>query len=107
LAAVVVAATAAAADLSRWLVIMSPTPLSAAFVIVRLSTLSPPATVTLSHTFTSHCHVALVPAVHFLRRSHQWLVVAFSAHQATYQLNHEAEIVSSFRTLGLILTYLE
>ena len=44
-AAVVVAAKAAAAALHRWLVVVSPTHSSTAFVIVRLSTLSPPAAI--------------------------------------------------------------
>ena len=45
---------------------MSPTPSSAAFVIVRLSTLSPPAAVPLLPTFASRCSIALVPAIHHL-----------------------------------------
>ncbi len=73
-----------------------------AFLIVRSSTLSPPAAGRrpLSPTFASRC------PIHHLRRYHRWLVVAFSPYQAAYQVNHQAENVSSFYTL-VILTYLE
>jgi hypothetical protein len=75
--------------------------------IVRSSTLSPPGHRPLLLTIASHCPVALLPSINRLRRSRWWLVVAFSAHPAAYRPHHQAENVSSFHPLGLILTYLE
>ena len=45
-------------------------------------------------TFASHCPVSLVQAVQHLHRSHRWLVVAFSARPAAYQLNQQDETLS-------------
>ena len=60
-------------------------------------------------TTASCCPVALLPSIDRLCRSCRWLVVAFSACPApsAYQLHHQAENVSRFHTLGLILIYLE
>jgi hypothetical protein len=41
-------------------------------------------------TFASRC------PIHHLRRSRRWLVVAFSARPAAYQLNHQADNVFIF-----------
>jgi hypothetical protein len=41
-------------------------------------------------TFASRC------PIHHLRRSRRWLVVAFSAHPAAYQLNHQSDNVFIF-----------
>jgi len=54
-----------------------------------------------SPTFASHYHDSLVWAIHHLRHSRQWLVVAFSAHPAAYRLNHQAENVFMFSLLYL------
>ena len=96
-AAVVVAANTAAAALRRWLAVVLPTPLSAArsviprfrhCVIVNTFAASRHPS---SPTFASRFYIALVPAIHHLRRSRRWLVVAFSARPAAYQLNHQSE----------------
>ncbi len=106
-AAIVVAANAAAAALRRWLVVVSPTPLSAAQSVIRrfrhraiVNTFAVGRR-PLSPTFASRCSIALVPAIHHLRRSRQWLVVALSARPAAYQLNHQAENVFMFPHLDL------
>ena len=46
-------------------------------------------------TFASCC------PIHHLRRSRRWLVVAFSARPAAYQLNHQADNVFIFLHLDL------
>jgi hypothetical protein len=46
-------------------------------------------------TFASRC------PIHHLRRSRRWLVVAFSARPAAYQLNHQAENDFMFSLLDL------
>jgi hypothetical protein len=80
-AAVVVAANAA-------LAVVSPTPLSAARSVIRrfrhcviVNTFAAGRHPS-SSTFASRCYIALVPAIHHLRRSHRWLVVAFSDRPA-------------------------
>ena len=89
-AVVVVGANTAAAALHRWLVVVSSTPLSAACsVICRFRHRAIVNTFAAGHhplspTFASRCFIALVPAIHHLRRSCRWLVVAFSAHPAAY-----------------------
>jgi hypothetical protein len=100
-AAVVVAANAAAAALRGWLVVVSPTPLSATqSVIHRFRHRS------IVNTFAASRH-PLSPAfasrcpIHRLRRSRRWLVVAFSTCPAAYQLNHQAENVFMFPHLDL------
>jgi hypothetical protein len=101
-AAIVVAANAAAAALHRWLVVVSPTLLSAARSVIRrfrhraIVNSFAVGRRPLSPTFASRCSIALVPVIHHLRRSRQWLVVAFSARPAAYQLNHQAENVFMF-----------
>ena len=55
----------------------------------------------LTPTFASRCSIALVPAIHHICRSRRWLVVAFSARPAAYQLNHQAENVFIFPHLDL------
>jgi hypothetical protein len=55
----------------------------------------------LSPTFTSRWRDSLFPAVHHLRRSRRWLVVAFSVRPAAYRLNHQAENVFMFSFLDL------
>ena len=50
----------------------------------------------LSPTFTSRC------PIHHLCHSCRWLVVAFSAHPAAYQLNYKAENVFMFPHLDLL-----
>jgi hypothetical protein len=88
-AAVVVAANAATAALRRWLVVVSPTPLSVARFVIHhfchcadVNTFAAAGCRPLSPTFASGC------PIHHLRRSHRWLVAAFSARPAAYQLNH-------------------
>ena len=110
-AAVVVAANTAAAVLRRWLVVVSSTPSSATRSVIRrfhhcaiVNTFAAGCR-HLSPTFTSRCSIALVPAIHHLRHSHRWLVVAFSARPAAYPLNHQAENVFMFPHKGFFLTY--
>jgi hypothetical protein len=100
-AAVVVAANAAAAANHQWLVVVSPTPSSAAQSVIRrfrhcaivntFAAISHPP----SLTFASRC------PIHHLHYSHRWLVVAFSTCTAAYQLNHQAENVFMFPHLDL------
>ena len=70
---------------------------SSAFVIVRSSTLLPSAAARrpLSPTFASRC------PIHLLHRSRRWLVVAFAACPAAYQLNQQAKNVLMFPHLDL------
>jgi hypothetical protein len=86
--AVVVAANAATAALRQWLVVVLSTPLSAArSVICRFCQCAIFNTFAagrrpLSPAFANRCSIALVPAIHHLCHSHQWLVVALSARPA-------------------------
>jgi len=81
--------------------VVSPTPSSAArFVICRfhhraIVNTSPTGRRPLSPTFASRC------PIHHLRRSRRWLVVAFPAHPAAYQLSHQAEHVFMFPHLDI------
>jgi type IV secretory pathway protease TraF len=106
--AVVVVANAATAALQQWLVVVLSTPLSAArSVICRFCQCAIVNTFAagrrpLSPTFANRCSIALVPTIHHLRHSRQWLVVALSARPAAYQLNHQAENVFMFPHLDLL-----
>ena len=77
-AAVVVAAKAAAAALHRWLVVVSPTHSSTAFVIVRLSTLSPPAAILYRQPSP-----AAVLSINFTAPVNGWLLCSPHAQQQT------------------------
>jgi len=75
--------------------VVSPTPSSAALFVIRrfhhraiVNTFAAGRR-PLSPTFASRC------PIHHLRRSRRWLVVAFSARPAAYQLNHQSETFSS------------
>ena len=81
--------------------VVSPTPLSAAqFVIRRFHHRAIVNTFATGHrpllpTFATRC------PIHHLRRSHRWLVVAFPAYPAAYQLSHQAEHVFMFPRLDI------
>ena len=102
------------ASVNGWLLFLSPL----ACCVVRRSNLSARAIVQslkllpqgkhpLLLTIARRSPVALLPSINSFRRSRWWLVVAFSAHPAAYRPHHQAENVSSFHPLGLMLTYLE
>ena len=81
--------------------VVSPTPSSAARFVIRrfhhraIVNTFPAGCRPLSPTFASRC------PIHHLCRSRQWLVVAFSARPAAYQLNHHSNNVFIFPNLDL------
>ena len=86
LASIIAAAVVLAANAA--LAVVSPTPLFAARSVIRhfrhcviVNTFAAGRHPS-SSTFANRCYIALVPAIHHLRRSCRWLFVAFSNRPA-------------------------